>query len=60
MILVDFLGNNNIFFQGFLSQIFVKFVTMRSTIGVAELNDPVRKGKGWDLTNFHPLDELYG
>ena len=31
MIFVDFLGNNNIFFQGFLSQIFVKFVTMRST-----------------------------
>ena len=26
MILVDFLGNNDIFFQGFLSQIFVKFV----------------------------------
>ena len=24
--------------------------TMRSTIGVAELNDPVRNGKGWDLS----------
>ena len=22
----------------------------RSTIGVAELNDPVRNGKGWDLS----------
>ena len=24
--------------------------TMCSTIGVAELNDPVRNGKGWDLS----------
>ena len=24
--------------------------TTRSTIGVAELNDPVRNGKGWDLS----------
>lgn len=24
--------------------------TKRSTIGVAELNDPVRNGKGWDLS----------
>ena len=24
----------------------------RSTIGVAELNDPVRNGKGWDLSTI--------
>ena len=24
--------------------------TTRSTIGDAELNDPVRNGKGWDLS----------
>ena len=29
--------------------------TMRSTIGVAELNDPVRNGKGWDLSAITTL-----
>ena len=25
---------------------------IRSTIGAAELNDPVRNGKGWDLSTI--------
>ena len=29
--------------------------TIRSTIGVAELNDPVRNGKGWDLSAITTL-----
>ena len=29
--------------------------TTRSTIGVAELNDPVRNGKGWDLSAITTL-----
>ena len=28
---------------------------LRSTIGVAELNDPVRNGKGWDLSAITTL-----
>ena len=30
-----------------------------STIGVAELNDPVRNGKGWDLSAITTLIIVY-
>ena len=32
--------------------------TTCSTIGVAELNDPVRNGKGWDLSALSEVRQL--
>ena len=32
--------------------------TTRSTIGAAELNDPVRNGKGWDLSTITTLNRV--